>query len=109
MTDSNENINQTNEEELEFFSITDESDEEHNFALITEFESGGKKYWICQEANFEDDNKVELNDDAYIAFRVEEDEEGNAYLDSLDDDEFERLNKDWQEYIENLEENDGEK
>ncbi|MEA2065966.1 MAG: DUF1292 domain-containing protein [Thermotogota bacterium] len=106
MPANNENINQQNEEELEFFSITDENDEEQDFALIAEFETGGKTYWICQEANFKDDNKVELNEDAYVAFRVERDEEGNAYLDSLDDEEFNHLKKEWQRYVENLEKED---
>lgn len=108
MTKNNENLNQSNEEEFEFFSITDENDEEHDFALVTEFEADGKTYWICQEANFKDDNAVELDEDAYVAFRVEKNENGNVYLDSLDDEEFEKLNKEWQEYLENLEEEDEE-
>jgi hypothetical protein len=108
MTNNNENLNKFSEEEFEFFSITDENDEEHDFALVTEFESHGKTYWICQEANFNDDDAVELDEDAYVAFRVEKDEDGNAYLDSLDDEEFEKLSKEWQEYVENLEKDEDE-
>lgn len=89
------------EDSFDMFSITDENGEEHNFALISELPYEGKVYWICQEAVLTEEGG-EFNDDSYIVFRAETDDEGNVNLDSLDDAEFEVVSKEWDKLVDEM-------
>lgn len=89
------------EASFDMFSITDEQGEEHNFALISELPYNGKVYWVCQEAVLTEEGG-EFNEDSYIVFRAETDEEGNVNLDSLDDAEFEEVSKEWDKLVDEM-------
>ncbi len=91
-----QNSEALNEEELHVFSITDEEDEEHHFALVSEFEDDGKNYWVCEELFFDEEDEVSVDEEAYVIFRAEEDD-GNTFLFSLEDDEFEKASQKWNE------------
>ncbi|ACR80806.1 MULTISPECIES: DUF1292 domain-containing protein [Kosmotoga] len=91
-------------EHLEMFAITDEAGQEHNFALIEQFEHNGGLYWVCQEAFFEDDDKIRFDEESFVVFKAEQDDDGNLYLNSLEDEEFESFQKAWEASFEEEEE-----
>ncbi|HAA85508.1 MAG TPA: DUF1292 domain-containing protein [Kosmotogaceae bacterium] len=91
-----EELEGVEEEDLQVFSITDEDDEEHHFALVNEFEHDGKNYWVCEELFFDEEDEISVDEEAYVIFRAEE-EDGNTFLFSLEEAEFDNASKKWDE------------
>ncbi|AKI96756.1 DUF1292 domain-containing protein [Kosmotoga pacifica] len=90
------------EHHYEMFAISDEDGNEHNFALITQLDVDDKRYWVCQEAFVEGEEVVGFDEDSYVVFRASEDENGNVILNSLDDEEFEKVSKAWDEELSHI-------
>ena len=75
------------DEEFEYYTLTDEEGKETNFELLAEAELDGVRYYAMTELDDED----EPVGDEYVILRVEE-EDGEEVLVSIDDDdEFDRV------------------
>jgi uncharacterized protein YrzB (UPF0473 family) len=95
--------------EFDRFTVTDEEGVEHHFDVIAELESDGKLYWVVEEF-YEEGQDVSLagEEDGYIVFRVEYDDDENPYLYSVEDEEFEEVNKSWAELVKEISAEDDE-
>ncbi len=72
----------------EIFTLTDEDGNELNFALIGSLEDGGTEY----KALIPVDENGEETSDEYVILKLTVDEDGEAILETIeDDDEFERI------------------
>ena len=78
---------ETNNNEREFFTLTDEDGNEIRFELIGATEYKGKNYYAMIPA--EDDQAQEESDGfcEYVILREEKDEDGEYSLVSVDDDD----------------------
>jgi len=86
------------------FSVTDEDGVEHHFEIVYEFESEGNIYWVTEEfSEDEEESELEEDDSAYVLFRVEYDgENGDPFLYSVEDDEFEKASAVWNRIVEEM-------
>jgi len=91
--------NEHDHEHFDMFAISDEDGNEHNFALISQLDVDEKHYWVCQEAFVEAEEVVGFDEESYVVFRASEEDDGNIVLNSLEDDEFEKVSKAWNEEL----------
>jgi uncharacterized protein YrzB (UPF0473 family) len=81
---------------MEAFTLYDEEGNEHNFVLLGEIEKDQNEYWVCEEIFVERDDIKDFGD-LYI-FKKATDEDGNIYLDSIEDEnEFNEVVKLWED------------
>ncbi|QTA38611.1 DUF1292 domain-containing protein [Thermosipho ferrireducens] len=84
------------EEHLEAFTLFDEAGNEHHFVLLAELEKETQNYWVCEEI-FVENEEIKDFGDLYL-FKKATDEEGNVYLDSIEDEnEFNEVIKIWED------------
>ena len=90
-------------EEFEVLILIDDDGHEHSFELIAELEMEGKSYVVVapidEDLDDEEEEEVEIT-----ILRATYDEEGNMYLEDIEDDEeWEKVADAWQELVENEE------
>ena len=72
------------EEEVDVFTLTDEEGNEEQFEILGSIELDGKVYYAM--------TSVEEKSDEYVILRLEQDENGEDILSTIDDDEeFDRV------------------
>lgn len=85
-------------EHIDAFTLTDEQGNEHHFVRLGEIENKGKLYWVCEEIFVDGEEIVDFGD-TYLFVKTE-DEEGNVFLDSVDDEEeFNEVVKIWEDMM----------
>lgn len=90
-------MNDHTHEHIDVFALKDESGEEHFFVLLAEIEDSGNDYWICENVEFDEEtNEITSKGNVYL-FRSLEDEQGNQILDSVTDEELQRVSKIWEQ------------
>lgn len=83
---------------IDAFTLMDEEGNEHHFVLLGEVENKGKVYWVCEEIFVENDEISEFGDT--FLFVKSEDDEGNVFLDSIqDEEEFNEVVKVWEDMM----------
>jgi hypothetical protein len=89
-------------DKVDFFTMPGEDGQDHDFMYLDTIEIDGQKYWICEEAFFEDGSE-EIVLGETVAFKVIEEKGEDVILDSIDDDaEFEKVAKAWEEIEEDF-------
>lgn len=85
-------------EHVDAFTLMDEDGNEHHFVRLGEVENRGKLYWVCEEIFVENEEIVDFGD-TYIFVKTE-DEGGNVFLDSIDDEEeFNEVAQIWEDMM----------
>ncbi|MCD6104182.1 MAG: DUF1292 domain-containing protein [Thermosipho sp. (in: Bacteria)] len=96
MHENHEHEHEHEHEHMEAFTLYDEEGNEHNFVLLGELEREQNEYWVCEEIFVEGEDIKDFGD-LYI-FKKTTDEEGNIYLDSIEDEnEFNEAVKLWED------------
>ncbi|MDN5337444.1 MAG: hypothetical protein PWQ20_514, partial [Thermotogaceae bacterium] len=84
-------------EHVDVFALRDEDGKEHFFVLLAEIEDSGNNYWVCKNVEFdESSNEITSEGDIYL-FRSYEDEDGSQMLDSVSEEELQRVSKIWEQ------------
>jgi len=84
-------------EHIDVFALRDESGEEHFFVLLAEIEDSGSNYWVGENVDFDEEtNEITSEGNIYL-FKSFEDEQGNQMLDSVTDEELQRVSKIWEQ------------
>lgn len=90
------------DDEYEVFFLTDEKGDEKAFGFVAEIEDAGNVYWVCEELEIHEDGSATELGELYLFKKTEEN--GELYLSSIDDDEeFERVAKIWEDFVESEE------
>lgn len=86
-------------EEFEVLILIDDDGQEHSFELIAELEIEGNSYVVV--APIDEDSDDEEEEVEITILRATYDEEGNMYLEDIEDDEeWEKVADAWQELVE---------
>lgn len=89
-------------EEFEVLILIDDDGQEHSFELIAELEIEGNSYVVV--APIDEDSDDEEEEVEITILRATYDEEGNMYLEDIEDDEeWEKVADAWQELVESEE------
>ncbi len=85
-------------EDYEVLILIDDDGEEHSFDLIAELEIEGQYYVVVAPIDEEEDEQEEID---ITILKAIFDEEGNMYLEDIEDDvEWEKVADAWQELVE---------
>ncbi len=91
------------EVEVEVFSILNDEGREDFYKKVGEVELEGQKYWVCQEV-FLDENLERIVDEGDIHVFKEIENEGEVYLEYVDDYDLAKKVFDiWEEELDELE------
>jgi len=90
-------MHEHDDEHIDVFALKDEEGEEHFFVLLAEIEDSGNNYWVCENVDFDEEtNEITSKGNIYL-FRSFEDKDGTQMLDSVSDEELQKISRIWEQ------------